>query len=200
MCTRAAVSAATEDPVCSRRPRWRGPSDTRAASGTGLATPLLSSGTARVFMSSGDLELVKVTKRYGTTDGGGRDRPARSRPSYLLLPARPVRLRQDLDAADDRRPRGRERGRHRCSAPERHRPAAGQARHRDDVPELRAVPAPRLHRQRRLLAEDAGRRQGDPPGARPWSCSRSSTWSATPSACRRSCPAASSSASRSPAR
>ena len=33
---------------------------------------------------------------------------------------------------------------------EHHPPAAGGARHGDDVPELRAVPASRLHRQRRL--------------------------------------------------
>ena len=40
-----------------------------------------------------------------------------------------------------------------------HGPAAGQARHGDDVPELRAVPASELPRQCRVLAEDARRRQ-----------------------------------------
>ena len=50
-----------------------------------------------------DLELVAVTKRYGDTvavDIQPED-PGR----HLLLPARARRLRQDLDAAHDRRPR-----------------------------------------------------------------------------------------------
>ena len=45
-------------------------------------------------------------------------------------------------------------------AQERHRDAAGRPRHRDDVPELRAVSASQRARQRRVLAEDARRRQG----------------------------------------
>ena len=56
-------------------------------------------------------------------------------------------------------------------------PAAGRARHRDDVPELRALPAPHGARQRRLqrckmsgVAKRRARRQGDA------SCSSSSRW------------------------
>ena len=45
-----------------------------------------------------------------------------------------------------------------------------RARHGDDVPELRAVPASRLRRQRRLQPEDARRRQGDAPRAGAASC------------------------------
>ncbi len=50
----------------------------------------------------------------------------------------------------------------------RHRPAAGQARHGDDVPVLCAVPASRPRRQCRLQPEDEGRRQRAAPrqGAR----------------------------------
>ena len=109
-------------------------------------------------------------------DGRGRrDRPARAR-RRLLLPARPVGLRQDLDAAHDRRPRKRQRRRHPDRRGQRHRPAARQARHGDDVPELRAVPASELPRQCRLLAEDARRRQGDAARDRRWSSSSSSRW------------------------
>ena len=53
-----------------------------------------------------DVELVAVTKRYGATlavDGISLRVPQ----AELLLPAGPQRLRQDLDAAHDRRARGR---------------------------------------------------------------------------------------------
>ena len=49
------------------------------------------------------LELVAVTKRYGSTlavDGVNLEDSGR----HLLLPARPLRLRQDLDLAHDRGP------------------------------------------------------------------------------------------------
>ena len=55
------------------------------------------------------LELVAVSKRYDTTlavDTVNLKIPAGS----YLLPARPLRLRQDHDAAHDRRPRGVDRG------------------------------------------------------------------------------------------
>ena len=61
------------------------------------------------------LELVAVTKRYGTTLAVDADRPE-DPGRHLLLPARPFRLRQDHDAAHDRRPRGRERRATSCSA------------------------------------------------------------------------------------
>ena len=88
------------------------------------------------------------------------DHPAR----FLLLPARPVRLRQDDDPAHDRRARDADLGRDLHRRPDGGRQAAGRARHGHDVPELCAVPASHRSRQRRLLSEDARRRQrGAPP-------------------------------------
>ena len=124
-----------------------------------------------------------------------RDRPARAR-RRLLLPARPLGLRQDLHPADDRRPRDGQRRRHPDRRRQRHRPAAGQARHGDDVPELRAVPASQLRRQRRLLAEDARRRQGEAARAGDGVSRARRHGRPSPSACPPSSPAASSSASR----
>ena len=60
-------------------------------------------------MAAGNLELVKVSKRYGATlavDSIDLRVPVRR----LLLSARALRLRQDFDAADDRRPRKRHSG------------------------------------------------------------------------------------------
>ena len=85
---------------------------------------------------------------------------------FLLLPSGAFGLRQDNDAAHDRGPRGSERGRRHPGVGEHHQPAAGRARHGDDVPELRAVPSSRLHRQRRLQPQDARHRQGHPPRPR----------------------------------
>ena len=73
----------------------------------------------------------------------------------LLLPARPVRLRQDHDSAHDSRTRGSDRGRNSHRRRERRRPAAGRAPHRDDVPVLCAVPAPVGARQHRVRAAGA---------------------------------------------
>ena len=75
----------------------------------------------------------------------------------VLLADRPERLRQDDDAADDRRAGGAEQ-RPRAGARPRHdlgagAPAAGQHR----VPALRAVPAPGRVRERRLRAARAAR-------------------------------------------
>ena len=122
-----------------------------------------------------DIELAAVTKLYGDTtavDRIGLQDPGR----HLLLPARAVGLRQDLDAAHDRRPRERLRRRHPARQQRRHRSAAGQARHRDDVPELRAVPASRLRRQRRLQPQDEGRRPRPSAAPRRWSCSSWCRW------------------------
>jgi len=85
----------------------------------------------------------------------------------LLLPARPLRLRQDVHAPDDRGPRGGDRRRHHPRRPADRRLAAGRAHDGDDVPELRALPASELPRQRRLLLEDEGRGQGRTARARP---------------------------------
>ena len=52
-----------------------------------------------------DVELVAVTKRYGATTAV--DDVSLRIPEELLLPAGTERLRQDHDAAHDRRPRER---------------------------------------------------------------------------------------------
>ena len=82
-------------------------------------------------------------------DGRRRHRPGR-RARRVLLHARPVRLRQDHGAADDRRVRGphlrpggaRRRG--------RHRPGAPRTRRQHRLPGLRAVPPHGRPRQRRV--------------------------------------------------
>ena len=96
---------------------------------------------------------------------GDRGRPRRPRGArrQLLLPARTVRMRQDLHPADDRRPRGDQRGPHLDRRDRRRRAGAGRAPDRHDVPELRAVPAPELPGQRRVQPADAGRAEGRAP-------------------------------------
>ena len=92
---------------------------------------------------------VRVRARPDRADEGlprrhGRRRrrqPAR-RPRRVRRPARAVGLRQDDDAADDRRPRVPDRGRHPARRPVARRPAAAQAADDDGLPALRPVPAP----------------------------------------------------------
>ena len=84
----------------------------------------------------------------------------------VLLDARPVRLRQDDDAADDRRVRDAHRG---CDPARRRRrlarPAA-QAQRQHGVPALRAVPAHDGVGQRRLRTPQQEEGQGRGPQAR----------------------------------
>ena len=149
--------------------------------------------------SDADIHLEGVTKRFGDDDGGRRPDaldPARR----VLRAARPVGLRQDDDAADDRRLRGPDRGPRLPRRRRRHAAPALQARRQHGLPVLRAVPAPVGRAQRRVRAraqEDRQVRGAARASARRsrWSSSASSA-----SASRRSSPAASSSASRSPAR
>ena len=77
---------------------------------------------------------------------------------------------------------------------------AAQARHRHGVPELRAVPAHDGRREPRLPAAGAQDGQGRRSTPRSPAPSTWCRWAASPAAARRSSPAASSSASRSPAR
>ena len=91
--------------------------------------------------------------------------PRRGR-RQLLLPARPVRMRQDLDPADGRGPRGDQRGKDPDRRARRRRSDAGPAPDGHDVPELRAVPAPELPRQRRVQPADAGHAEGRAPRRR----------------------------------
>ena len=144
--------------------------------------------------------LEKLEKRFDdevAVDGIDLAHRARG----VLRPARPVRLRQDDDAADDRRLRaadqraGADRRRGRLGHPARE--ASGQHR----LPELRPVPAPLGGRQRRLRA---ALRQGVVRTRRPsgrwrrrWSWCGSPGW---PGGVPTSCPAASSSGWRWPGR
>ena len=94
-------------------------------------------------MTGSKLELVKVTKRYGATTRGRRHRPADSGGAYccLLGPSgcgktSTLRMIAGHEAVTE--------GDIILGPTERHGPAARQARHGDDVPELRAVSASEL--------------------------------------------------------
>ena len=85
--------------------------------------------------------LAGLTKSFGDVVGRRRHRPGH-RGGRVLLPARPVRLRQDDDAADDRRLRAADGRADPARRPRpRRRPAAPPAgEHR--LPVLRPVPPP----------------------------------------------------------
>ena len=90
-----------------------------------------------------------LTQALRRRHGGRRDRP-RARRRRVLLAARPVRLRQDDDAADDRRLRAaRPRGDPCSTAPTSSARAAPPAQRQHRFPELRALPASRRRRERR---------------------------------------------------
>ena len=129
----------------------------------------------------------------------GRRRPRPRRTARVVLrAARPVRLRQDHDAADGRRPRDADRGHDHARRPGHHLrqavPAAGQ----HGLPELRAVPAPRHPRERRVRPQAAQVVRRRHPGPRDARAGRARA--ARRGRSRPSCPAASSSGSRSPGR
>ena len=98
---------------------------------------------------------------------GRRRCQPRCRDRQALHPARPLRLRQDHDAADDRGPRDGHVGQHPDRRQGRDRPARDRSRRLDGVPVLRAFPAhdrppERLLRSRILrLQESRGGRAGD---------------------------------------
>ena len=75
-------------------------------------------------------------------------------------PRRSLGLRQDHRPADDRRARGHHRRRAADRRRRRERAVAEGPRHRDGVPELRALPAHERARQHGLRAEAARGRQG----------------------------------------
>ena len=134
-------------------------------------------------------------------DDHGRRRPdALDRARRVLRHARPVGLRQDDHAADDRRLRGPDRRARRSRRRGRHRAPALQARRQHGLPVLRAVPAPQRRAERRLRPRAQEGRQGRGPRARRRDARARAARAAWPSASPRSSPAASSSASRWPAR
>ena len=99
----------------------------------------------------------------------GRRPDPRRRRRGVPRAARPVGLRQVDRAADDRRPRGPDRGHHHHRRARRQRRRGQGPRHRDGVPELRALPAhdrAEEHRVPAAVAQGAGGR------ARPRWCRR----------------------------
>ncbi len=96
-----------------------------------------------------DVRLVDITKAFGDV---ARRRPHRPRGGRwrVLQPAGPVRLRQDHDAAHDRRLRAAHLRPDRAPGPGRDLAAALPAQRQHRLPELRAVPAPLDLRERRL--------------------------------------------------
>ena len=115
------------------------------------------------MMHPADLELVQVTKRYGDTVAVDRiDLKIRSGTYCCLLGPSGCGKTTTLRMIAGHETRDR-RATSSSARQDVTRSAAGQARHRDDVPELRAVPAPDRARQRRLQPEDARRRQGRAP-------------------------------------
>ena len=127
---------------------------------------------ATVDFREGDPDLPGLGERPAVDKLDLRDRRRR-----VPRPRRPVRLRQvhrlrmlaGLEDVDD--------GRDLHRRPRRHQPAAEGPRHRDGVPELRALPAHDGRREHGLRAEDRRRRQGRdrragrrrPPGCSTWS-------------------------------
>ena len=145
-----------------------------------------------------DVEIIGVTKRFGDGHRRGPHGPA-DRPRHVLLPPRPVRLRQDDDPPDDRRLRAADRGRDPPRRQADRRRAAVQAQRQHGLPALRPLPAHGRRPQRRLRpAPDARSARPRRSAASPRR-SRSSAWPATSGGGPGRCPAASSSASRSPA-
>ena len=149
-----------------------------------------------------DVELTKIRKVYE-----GQTRPVIPELD-LTIPAaqdgrarRAERLRQVDDAAHGRRARGADRRQdHASTAATSRSVAAGRARHRDGVPELRALPAHERVREHGVRAAHRARARRGDPAARRRRSPRASASRATSSAGPRRCRAASASASRSAAR
>ena len=100
-----------------------------------------------------------VWKRYGEVRRRQGPQP-RDRGRRVHGPGRPVRLRQDDQPAHDRRPRGDHRGHPQDRRSRRQRRRAQGSRHRDGLPELRAVPAHVDLRQHGVRAEAAEGAEG----------------------------------------
>ena len=107
-----------------------------------------------------------VRPRYQEVRRGHRRRRPESldRGRGVHGPGGPVGLRQDHQPADDRRPRGHHRGHPLDRRPGRQRHRAQGSRHRDGLPELRALPPHERLRQPGLRPQAAqGRQEGDRP-------------------------------------
>ena len=103
-----------------------------------------------------DVVLEHVYKTYPGRRPGGHRFQRRAEARRICRHARAVRLRQDDNTAHDRRSRGSDRREDLHRREGRDRPAAGAARHLDDVPELRAVSPSHGFSERRVQPEDEG--------------------------------------------
>ena len=143
-----------------------------------------------------EVVLKDVDKVYDNGFHAVKDLSLEIEDGEFLVLVGPVGLRQDDGPAHGRRAGADHRRHGRDRRPRRQRPVAEGPRHRDGVPELRALPAPERRRQHRLrpaAAEDAeARGRASAWRGRP-SCSTSRR---TSTASRSSSPAGSASASR----
>ena len=108
-------------------------------------------------VAGGEVKLDSVGEAVRRRHGRGRHRPGDAR-CGVLLDAGPVRLRQDDDAADDRRLRAADQRPDPAGRRGHGVHAAAQAQREHGVPELRAVPAPDRAGQRRVRAAPRRRR------------------------------------------
>ena len=122
---------------------------TAASRGGRLTACASSPGMEALMARRGRAARADQALRRG--DRGRRHRRLDQR-RRVLLAARPVGLRQDDDAADDRRLRAADRGRDPARRRRRRPGAPAPPQRPHGVPELRAVPAPERVRQRRLRA------------------------------------------------
>ena len=100
-----------------------------------------------------------VVKKYGDVTRGQGPQP-RDRRRRVHGPGRPLGLRQDHQPADDRRARGDHRRHAPDRRPRRQRRRPQGSRHRDGLPELRALPAHDRPRQPRVRPQAAQGPQG----------------------------------------
>ena len=143
----------------------------RDRGGRGLAAE--SSEATRAASTPADVRLEGVTKRFGEVTAVDDLTLEIPRGAFFAMLG-PVGLRQDDDAAHDRRLRAAHRGPRLPRRAGRHGAAALQARRQHRLPELRAVPAPVRGGQRRVRparAQGRGRRAA-PAGGRGASSSR----------------------------
>ena len=132
----------------------------------------------------------------GHRQARGRQAQPRHRGRRVPRPRRPLRLRQVHLPAHARRPRGGQRRHASCIGDRDVTDLSAQGpRHRDGLPELRALPAHDRRRQHGLRAQDRRRRQGRDRASASRRPPRSSTSSRTSTASRRPSPVASASAS-----
>ena len=145
------------------------------------------------------ITVQQVTKRFGSFVA--LDNVSVAIPSGSLTALLGPSGERQVDAPPgDRRPRAARRGPCRDPRRGRHEHGAAEARRRHGVPALRGVQAHDRLRERRVRAHDPQASEGRGARAACRSCSRSCSWTASPSATRLSSPAASGSGWRSRAR